>query len=139
MPREVATNPSRDPRGQASNAPWRLAADATGRTARYLGCPRPGAAGNARRPCRMLPGNTLAFGRVGADKFLVDVAAPAGPGGNTNSPFSMTGGWVTISSFQLTSSMSISMTLKFGATAHIWALINEPRWPLKLCGAILTS
>src|SRR5579862_3719322 len=80
MPREVATNPSRDPRGQASNAPWRLAADATGRTARYLGCPRPGAAGNARRPCRMLPGNTLAFGRVGADKFLVDVAAPAGPG-----------------------------------------------------------
>src|SRR5262249_16814515 len=44
-----------------------------------------------------------------------------------------------MSSFHFTSSMSISMTLKFGPTAHMCALINEPRWPLKLCGATLTS
>ena len=51
----------------------------------------------------------------------------------------MTGGTVTMLFFQVTSSMSISMTLKFGATAHMCALIREPRWPLKLCGATLTS
>ena len=62
-----------------------------------------------------------------------------GPVGNTSSPFSITGTGVTRSSFQGTSSMSISITRKFGIAAHICALISEPMWPLKLCGATFTS
>ena len=66
-------------------------------------------------------------------------APQPGPFGKTRWPSSMTGGAVTISSFHLMSSMSISMTLKFGTAAQKCALIRLPRWPLKLCGATLTS
>src|SRR5207344_109199 len=44
-------------------------------------------------------------------------------------PFSMRGGAVTRSSFQGTSSMSISMMRKFGIAAQKWALISVDMWP----------
>src|SRR5690349_16315647 len=62
-----------------------------------------------------------------------------GPVGKTNMPFSIFGVGDTNSSFQGTSSMSISMTRKLGIAAHMCALISEPIWPLKLCGATFTS
>ena len=48
-------------------------------------------------------------------------------------------GGATTSSFQGTSSMSISITRTFGTAAQRWALISEPKCPLKLWGAMLTS
>ena len=54
---------------------------------------------------------------------LMSVPQP-GPVGRISSPFSMTGGCVTSSSFQGTSSMSISMTSKFGTAAQKCALIS---------------
>ena len=35
--------------------------------------------------------------------------------------------------------VSISMTRKLGIAAHMCALIRDPKWPLKLCGATLIS
>ncbi len=69
---------------------------------------------------------------------LISVPQPM-PVGISSSPASITGGLVTTVSFQGTSSISISMTRKFGMAAHRCALISELRWPLKLCGATLTS
>src|SRR5215472_2810087 len=43
--------------------------------------------------------------RVGADELLVDVGAPPRPVGSNKSLLSMTGGRVTVPSFQRTSSM----------------------------------
>src|SRR4029453_11473914 len=60
-------------------------------------------------------------------------------GGRICSPFWMTGGWVTRSSFQGTSSISISMIRKLGMAAHMLALIRADMWPEKLCGAQLIS
>ena len=49
--------------------------------------------------------------------------------GTINSPFWMTGGCVTRSSFHGTSSISISMMRKLGMAAHRWALIRVDMWP----------
>src|SRR6266542_1266138 len=49
--------------------------------------------------------------------------------GTISSPFWMTGGWVTRSSFQGTSSISISMIRKLGMAAHMLALIRVDMWP----------
>jgi hypothetical protein len=49
------------------------------------------------------------LGRMRLERFLVDVGTPTGPRRTIRSPFWITGGCVTRSSFQGTSSISISI------------------------------
>jgi hypothetical protein len=56
---------------------------------------------------------------VGAHEFLVDFGPPAGTGRQQQLAVLDDRRTVTISSFQVTSSMSISMILKFGTAALI--------------------